>query len=778
MAATSSTASVRAWPSERQWKVVDAVLSLYTASRSEVSKVLLHYYSENATFEDPLVRAVGREQVEGQFIALKGMVFVAECREVSLRDSDTEATESGSLPRMIVIDFLVDYRLSRLSRRISHSIRQTTYLEIGEDGLIEVHRDVWHNAAQLLENLPEALQDAYCNFRRLLGSASSGLVLKLDHLYSRLTAPLSSALKETDRRLGNLIAVDSLISPLRLVESLVDIYAARRLNIDPATFEGVTVLILGDFDDALLEIATSFVLGGALALHLVATSGPAVNAAAGRLRSLPRNASEPKRAPCAVTPHVVNFSEPEDVALWCWSFRQLLANQGRQTGLLVLGFFENVGEGALRPLLEGIRPTLEPRGRVVIMAAAASHWLQEDWEARSHQPNGSSAAPSSARSYDGGGGGGSGGGLDHSGGTGGVGDGVADHGDGMMTSGTAMPSERIDSKVEARARREAFRVDLAAKFGRELMALPTSIDCVSCTPGGSWSAWADLFSHAQSHSSVQALSQLLSWVPGSRYAANLVRRTMTRSAASTVLYLCSKSTYLSPGAYYWGSHRPIRTGDFGGFDGDSDAPPPIPRPPASTGQSRMQEFFWHFFTSRRSGSATASDKSLPDANKDNDVHVRPCHSESCSKIEEDDEEYAKDDEDSDKEVEEEEDEEEEEERDEEEDEDDEKKDGGDDGEDEKDVEDKAGEPQRPSEGKESKTNSGQETAALTKPTAGTEDNACEPKQGARTVCSDAVEPPLHAEVAKSLGQDVAADGAASGSVKADCGPGGSAEAET
>jgi len=347
-----------------------------------------------------------------------------------------------------------------------------------------------------------------------------------------------------------------------------------------------------------------------------------------------------------------------------------------------------------------------------------------------------------------------------------------------MTSGTAMPSERIDSKVEARARREAFRVDLAAKFGRELMALPTSIDCVSCTPGGSWSAWADLFSHAQSHSSVQALSQLLSWVPGSRYAANLVRRTMTRSAASTVLYLCSKSTYLSPGAYYWGSHRPIRTGDFGGFDGDSDAPPPIPRPPASTGQSRMQEFFWHFFTSRRSGSATASDKSLPDANKDNDVHVRPCHSESCSKIEEDDEEYAKDDEDSDKEVEEEEDEEEEEERDEEEDEDDEKKDGGDDGEDEKDVEDKAGEPQRPSEGKESKTNSGQETAALTKPTAGTEDNACEPKQGARTVCSDAVEPPLHAEVAKSLGQDVAADGAASGSVKADCGPGGSAEAET
>lgn len=492
------------WPSEKLWGLVDAVLALYTGDRRDVAEVVARHYSEFAVFDDPLVYVAGRRLLEAQFVALKGMFSSAECRDVKVSVAKPTTDSRGGGDNVVSIEVTVVYHVTRFSSILSLPLHQTTHLELDAHGLIEVHRDEWHNLPEVPRPLRAPLRKAYGTWRRSFGTASSLATLGIAALLDRGRGVAAGAADRLDLRLADLAGVDWSCS--QLAGSLVDLRGVGgALRVEPSSFRDVTAVVLGSLDGLLTAVAAALVQGGAASLHVAAADNMQLAEATGSLRKL---AGRPSRSLCAVTPHAVDFSQEEDATLWCWSLRQLLLGQGKSVDLLVLGALPGARAEVLDALLMGLQPALASRGRVVIAASASWHWRRPPSE----------------------------------------------------TVGEKVLSEvaaKHFTEAEAAAAQDAYRVALVARRGREWMALPTGVDCISCTPGACWSAWADVCDTAMQLRPVQLAVGLVSLLPGSNRLAAACKRAVTSRAASTVIHLCSPATYVSPGSYYWGQHRAL-----------------------------------------------------------------------------------------------------------------------------------------------------------------------------------------------------------------------------
>lgn len=506
--------------------LVDAFLTLYCGTREEVVQVTSALYSEDAEFEDPLVRVKGRHQVQAQFVALKGLFVSATCYDVEV--DFTEPDSQGATPNnnFVIIKFTVLYRLSRLLADTAVPIRQVSRLQFGQGGLIERHFDEWNNPVGYLACLPRPLRGIYDTARSVLGSSSSSIVRFTAKTFDALHGPVSRAGQTIDDKLVSKTGAD--LSLMGIATALFDLRGSSSYRAHAESFKGANVVVIGEFDEVLARVALMLKSGGASSVHLVSRDAARTQEVADMLRNAPIATGTRQ---FQIVPHTSNFARKEEVTLWCWTMRQLLVGQGSKIDVIVLGSIpptavsDTIGAGnpsaghrefhheqdILEFLLSNLQPSLADRARIVVTASGSSQWLpQANVDCRAGDEADDAVHPA------------------------------------------LYPALQA---IQARALREASKVAFAARRGREWFGLPAGVDCVSCTPGGSYSAWAEIFSCAAETWPVQTVAAVARYVPGWRRVWTKVQGVLASHAAGTILQLSNRSHYVSPGAYYWGQHH-------------------------------------------------------------------------------------------------------------------------------------------------------------------------------------------------------------------------------
>eukprot|EP01134_Creolimax_fragrantissima_P002759 CFRG2759T1 len=145
-------------------EIVAGVLSIYSGktSRNAFEDVFLRLYTENATFDDPIVSVRGIEDVRTQFYSLR-QVFS------SFDIIDDVSASFQDDKRVIIIDFTVEFVVVKV---FSLCLKQFTRLELCPDtGRILHHRDLWCIPDSLLQY--RIISSLYLMGKMFLGSVTS-----------------------------------------------------------------------------------------------------------------------------------------------------------------------------------------------------------------------------------------------------------------------------------------------------------------------------------------------------------------------------------------------------------------------------------------------------------------------------------------------------------------------------------------------------------------------------------------------------------------------------
>jgi NAD(P)-dependent dehydrogenase (short-subunit alcohol dehydrogenase family) len=506
-------------------RLADVFLLLYTGARADVKRVVAAFYAPSATFQDPFVRTRGRDDVAAHFSMLKAVFDGASAYSVTISEE----------PGRIVLRCTLVYRLFRLGGTLH--IAQTSTLLLDAAGMVCAHLDEWHHPLGLLASLPWPLSAPYDAWRLACGRVTSVLARVIWSWVDALLAFCICVMRHLCSFMDSFIAgcLRTPISLFGVLGSLLDLRGAGLLggcatalpeqsrspspsscSASPAKttgflagLRGAVAVVVGDFSEVSTEVASQLARAGASSLHLVGPSDSRLEEVAAKLNS---NASD-----CSVETSGLDFTLPAEVEEWCEAMGELLRSQEKQVDVLVLcsvavtpkehRFTRDALDQAfaadvvgLHGLLRGLRPVLSPGARVVVTASATCNWL-------------------SRPSHD------------------------------ALCAGNA--ADALGALL-ARSQQQAARVVVAGHQARLWAAEADGPICVSCTPTGCWSAWTDLLAW------VGMLDSLKSHIGSNWCACRLMARlraAVIARIAGAVVQLCSRSSFLAAGDYYWGCWR-------------------------------------------------------------------------------------------------------------------------------------------------------------------------------------------------------------------------------
>mmetsp|Transcript_43663 Transcript_43663/g.129245 ORF Transcript_43663/g.129245 Transcript_43663/m.129245 type:complete len:555 (+) Transcript_43663:1-1665(+) len=501
-------------PQKADPEMVKKVLLLYTGSADDVTRVARTLYAESATFEGPLVRVHGRDNVAAQFLALRALVSSTSIRDVKVTEE----------PGRLVLQYAVWYHLTRFMGTLTAA--QTTTLVFDKNGAVQAHVDEWDHPIGLLAVLPWPWCYLYDVWRFFLGRVSSTIVLValgcVDSICDMLSNLVFGCMACASDALDSLVPITlrSHLSACGIVSSLID---ARGIvdwawpSPSEGAFQDATAIIVGDLGIVSQQVVGHIVRGGASAVHLVSSSEassskPLLETACVGLQ---------EQHPSTVVKHRVDFLNPIEVAQWCKTQVQRMTAQGQRANIVVLGSVAVVPKRqrftnealeqafasdvvALQALLAGLSPILAPGARVVVSASASCCWL-------------SRLSP------------------------------VA-----LGSSGPGGSGARLLDVCAARACQQGARVVLASHQARKWAAEEEGPVCVSCSPTACWSAWTDLLAWA---GLLDTSRSLVGYIPFMAMFVTWAEAVVSARVAGTLVHLCSQATHVVPGEYYWGKHR-------------------------------------------------------------------------------------------------------------------------------------------------------------------------------------------------------------------------------